>query len=227
DPTLSLDLRRRLALSLYGPVLRKVPIFRDVKSMYLKCLCQRVVVRLYTPGDLLVLIGEVGSELFIIMSGKVEPVGEDGRPIRDIVMGEGQYFGEICFLHPGTRRTASVRCVEFCQTIVLTLETFDQLQMTEVLDAIRSQSHDMQKAYVKPELPNACTGLDTDDDKDAEPGAGDEAEGPAVPGRLPGSPAEAQGGAGPAEGQLRTVASGQVSIVKPLPIFIPRDMIAS
>lgn len=148
DPVLSLDLRRRLALSLYGPALRRVPMFSDVKSMFLKCLCQKIEVRLYTPGDMLVLIGEVGSELFIIQQGSVEPVDEDGNPIRDIVMSEGSFFGEICFLHPGTRRTASIRCVEFCRAMVLTIEAFKELNMEDVLDTIRDEGRDARKTYV-------------------------------------------------------------------------------
>jgi len=168
DPLLSVDLRRRLALSLYGPTLRRVPMFRDVKSRWLKCFCQKVEVRLYTPGDLLVLMGEVGSELFIIMCGSVEPVDEDGNVIRDIVMGEGQFFGEICFLHPGARRTASIRCIDFCKVMVLTLEAFKELHMMEVLEAIRAEAQDLQQSYVsvKPRTSSfLSSGSAADDDE--------------------------------------------------------------
>jgi len=149
DPSLSLDLRRNLALCVYGRALRNVPIFANMPDRYLKCLAQKIEMRLYSPGDLLVLLGEVGTDLFFIHSGAVQPVGEDGEPLRDIVLRAGAFFGEICFLQPGARRTASVICVEFCRAMVLTISAFEELDLTEHLDAIRQESLAMRQKYVQ------------------------------------------------------------------------------
>merc|ERR1712176_622114 len=132
DTTLSLDLRRELALCMYGDAIRKVPIFASIADSPLKCLAQRVELHLYTPGDLLVMMGEVGTELFIIQSGSVQPISGDGQPLRDVVLGEGSFIGELCFLKPRYRRTASVRAIEFCRAMVLTLAVFEDLCLGDV-----------------------------------------------------------------------------------------------
>ena len=74
DKTLSLDLRRELALFMYGDALRKVPMFTTVSDSTLKCIAQQVELHLYTPGDLMMMCGEVGTELFIIQKGSVQPL---------------------------------------------------------------------------------------------------------------------------------------------------------
>lgn len=148
DPVLSLDLRRNLALHLFGPALRKVPILARIPDRFLKCLAQKVQTRLYMPGDLMVLCGEVGSELFIIHSGCARPVDADDEPIRDVVLAEGSFFGEACFLHPGSRRTASVMCMEFCKAMVLTVGAFKELQLTGLLKAIRKEAKTLEQEYV-------------------------------------------------------------------------------
>lgn len=137
DPSLSLDLRRSLAWHTYGACLRKVPIFASVSDVYLRSLAQRVELRLYTPGDCLMIHGEVGTELFILKSGTVRAFDEAGNPCGDMLLGEGDFLGEICFLNPGTRRQATVKCVEFCVAMVLTLAVFTELNLYQPIQAIR------------------------------------------------------------------------------------------
>jgi len=139
DETLSLDLRRSLASAIYGPTLRKVPLFATIPEVFLRILAQRIEMRLYTPGDYLIMKGEVGYELFMVFSGTVQVVDEDKRVLLDGLK-EGSYFGEVCFLQPGTRRSASVLCKEFCRTMVLTLCVFEELNLTSVLDEIREET---------------------------------------------------------------------------------------
>jgi len=140
DTSLSLDLRRNLAFHMYGGSLRRVPLLEAIPDRYLKCLAQRVQMRAYTPGDLLIMAGEVGQEVFIIHSGSVRPIDESGKPIRDVVLGEGCFFGEICFLDPSCRRTVSFQCVEFCNAMVLTIDAFSELSLKGLLDEIRQEA---------------------------------------------------------------------------------------
>merc|ERR1711924_51729 len=136
DKTLSLDLRRELAACLYGEALRRVPIFADMAQTSLKALAQKVETRLYTPGDLVMTLGEVGTELFVIMTGSAIPLGPDGEQVMDNVLGPGAFFGEVCFLNPGSKRSSSIRALEFCQTMVLTLDAFQELNLQEVIWAM-------------------------------------------------------------------------------------------
>lgn len=148
DTELSLDLRRSLALHVYGPALRKVPMMNDMPERCLKCLAQKVEVRAYTPGDMLMLYGEVGTELFIIQTGVVQPVRQDGEPLRDCFLNAGCVIGEIAFLYPGLRRTASIRCVEFCTALVLTVDAFEELRLMDLLEGLRAQAAGMSQEYV-------------------------------------------------------------------------------
>ena len=43
-------------------------------------------VRLYTPGDLLIMYGELGRELFIIENGIAQPITPDGEPIGNVML---------------------------------------------------------------------------------------------------------------------------------------------
>lgn len=140
DPTLSLDLRREIALAMYGSALKRVPIFDDVPTCFLKCLSQMIQVRLYTPGDLLLMYGELGKELFIIANGVAQPITPEGHPIGDVMLKKGSYCGELCFLNPGARRNASVICLEFCTALMLTVEAFMELALEGVLRELKRRS---------------------------------------------------------------------------------------
>lgn len=140
DPVLSLDLRRSLALHIHGPALRKVPMMQDMPDRCLKCLAQKVEVRTYCTGDMLMSFGEAAGELFIIDSGLVQPVKESGEPLRDCFLGAGCVIGEISFLQPDLQRSCSVRCVEFCTALVLTVDAFVELRMTDQLEKLRAQA---------------------------------------------------------------------------------------
>jgi len=140
DPTLSIDLRRNLAFHMYANSLRKVPFLAAIPERYLKCLAQKVQTRTYTPGDLLIMSGEVSQELFILQTGSVRSVGEDFAPLRDTVLGPGCFFGELCFLELGSKRTASIQCVQFCSALVLTIEAFMELGLGGLLNEIRTEA---------------------------------------------------------------------------------------
>jgi CRP-like cAMP-binding protein len=143
DPLLSLDLRRNLALCVYGKALRSIPIFSSMHNNELKKLAQQLEERLYTPGDYLCMLGEIGAELFIIAAGKVHLTGPHGQPLPgcdDVVLEEGDYFGEICLLHPTRRRTCSVRAMVFCRTTVLSYSAFDRSDLNKELEHIRRES---------------------------------------------------------------------------------------
>jgi len=127
DPVLSLDLRRELALSMYGPVMRQVPFFTFLDDDVLKRLAHKVEMRLYTPGDFLMMHGEVGTELFIVYKGVVQAVDSEKNPTGvDGLMGPGSFFGETCVLCKGSRRAISICCVEFCRALVLCMCSFEE-----------------------------------------------------------------------------------------------------
>jgi len=139
DEMLSLDLRRNLAFHIYGPALLAVPMFSKMAETNindLKCISQKITCKVFTPGDLIIQCGEKATELFLIFAGVAQPMDKQGNSMQ-VLLKRGDFFGEICFLFPGRRRTASVVCVEFCRLMVLTLNVFEELGLEHLLDMVR------------------------------------------------------------------------------------------
>ena len=80
------------------------------------------------PGDIICQQGTLGDELYIIGRGNVEIVVQDEDGHEDIVnvLGEGDYVGEISFLHR-TPRTATVRAQTSVEVHILRRLDFDAL----------------------------------------------------------------------------------------------------
>jgi CRP-like cAMP-binding protein len=83
------------------------------------------------PGDFICLKGEVGREMFIVVSGIVEVIVKiDGVDKAVAQMKEGSCFGEISLLSigaGGNRRTASIVSKGFSKLLVLHKTDFNRI----------------------------------------------------------------------------------------------------
>ncbi|MBR0903719.1 Crp/Fnr family transcriptional regulator [Bradyrhizobium liaoningense] len=72
--------------------------------------------RRYRRGDILFRKGDAASEMFLIVTGKflVKEIGVELPP--------GRFMGELGFLTPDNRRTATVECIEEGQVLTITYE---------------------------------------------------------------------------------------------------------
>lgn len=72
--------------------------------------------RKYRKGDILVKKGDAANEMFLTVTGKflVTEIGVELPP--------GQLMGELGFLAPNNRRTATVKCIEDGQVLAITYE---------------------------------------------------------------------------------------------------------
>jgi len=149
DNMLSLDLRRNLAYHVYGPALRAVPMFAKMAQVELKCLSQKIKCLCFSPGDLIIQAGEYAEEMFLVGSGHARPLDKHGDFIEGVLLQRGDFFGEICFLLPGTRRTASVVCTSFCRMMVLTMSVFQELGYENLLDTIREDCQERMDEFLR------------------------------------------------------------------------------
>jgi CRP-like cAMP-binding protein len=78
----------------------------------------------FAPGEAIVRMGEPGSTLYVIRTGRVNVVREQasGNSMILAMFGPGEFFGELS-IFDGERRSASVVAIE--QTETVTLSRFD------------------------------------------------------------------------------------------------------
>ena len=100
----------------------QMELFRGLNEDALHMLCMSVRSRTYSPFTNILVEGRAAPEreIYFIMQGDVEVLTESNPPEIKARLGAGQYFGELAFLDPFARRTATVRSVT--QTTCLVLE---------------------------------------------------------------------------------------------------------
>eukprot|EP01062_Namystynia_karyoxenos_P062656 TRINITY_DN55535_c0_g1_i1.p1 TRINITY_DN55535_c0_g1~~TRINITY_DN55535_c0_g1_i1.p1 ORF type:complete len:1226 (+),score=257.59 TRINITY_DN55535_c0_g1_i1:214-3678(+) len=106
-------------------LISKVALFRGANQEYLSALAMACSRQLIPPKTFLVEAGDVGMEMFIIVSGIVEvfQVEPEYRWLANLK--DGSWFGELSLLQPGTKRTASVRALTACELLRLRKVDFD------------------------------------------------------------------------------------------------------
>jgi CRP-like cAMP-binding protein len=119
---------------MYEARLKEVPFFSSLDKKQLDIVAQQTDEVDIREGKDLVRQGELGHEFFIVESGTAE-AKIDGQHVRDF--GPGDFFGEIALLEE-ERRTATVRATSPMSVIVMTRQSFRQLDhdMPEVHAAV-------------------------------------------------------------------------------------------
>ena len=99
----------------------QLQLFRGLTEDALHVLCMSVRSRTYAPFTNILVEGSPAPdrEIYFIMQGDVEVLTETNPPQIKARLGPGQYFGELAFLDPFARRTATVRSVTRTTCLVL------------------------------------------------------------------------------------------------------------
>jgi len=115
-------------------MLRRMPLFADFPPRQLQSLLGRLESETCPAGTVVVRQGEPGDRFYIIASGLVEVLVEEGGGEGRVVarLSRGEYFGEIALL-ADVPRTATVRTVRECEFFVLARREFEDLVRTQVL----------------------------------------------------------------------------------------------
>ncbi len=95
-------------------LLSKVPFMRDFPEQAIKKISSQLKPRLALPGDKIVSRGEIGDAMYFLSNGSVEVL----LPDQKVVLGSGDFFGEIALLHDEPRG-ATVQATSHCQLLRL------------------------------------------------------------------------------------------------------------
>ncbi len=94
----------------YEELLRTVPMFEDLDADDLAALASGLVERRYQAGELIINIGDPGTEMFIVASGHVNIhlPGEASRRVSLKDIARGEYFGELALFDDKPRSASAL-----------------------------------------------------------------------------------------------------------------------
>ena len=111
-------------------LLQSVPIFSDLSPSDLNKIAERMVLRAFTKGQMILLEDDLGQTFFVIGGGsvKITRLSDDGREVILAMLGESDFFGEMSLLD-GAGRSANVVALQASE--VLTLARNDFLEILQ------------------------------------------------------------------------------------------------
>jgi len=109
-------------------VLKTIPLFSELSEKDLQKIAQVATKQKYHKDNLILIEEEVGSTMFIILSGrvKISRISDDGREVILSILSDGDFFGEMSLLD-GQTRSANVTAIEDSELMVIRREDFLQM----------------------------------------------------------------------------------------------------
>ena len=106
-------------------LLQSVPIFSDLSPSDLNKIAERMVLRAFTKGQMILLEDDLGQTFFVIAGGsvKITRLSDDGREVILAMLGESDFFGEMSLLD-GAGRSANVVALEASEVLTLARNDF-------------------------------------------------------------------------------------------------------
>jgi len=102
-----------------------VPIFSDLDKVTLEKIEKVGTRKLYAKNDVILMEEELGTALFVIISGKVKVArsSNDGREVILTILSESDFFGEMAILD-GLTRSATVTALEDSELFIIQRNDF-------------------------------------------------------------------------------------------------------
>ncbi len=109
-------------------VFKNIPLFSELSDKELEKVGQVASRQRYHKDNIILIEEEVGSTMFIILSGrvKISRISDDGREVILSILSDGDFFGEMSLLD-GQTRSANVTALEESELLVIRREDFLQL----------------------------------------------------------------------------------------------------
>jgi cyclic nucleotide gated channel alpha 3 len=117
-------LANEIAINIHMDTLKRIKIFEDFSIDVIRELVSKLKLKIFSPGDYVCRKGDIGREMYLIKTGKLEVVSEDGKKVF-VSLSAGAAFGELSILDipgnkNGNKRTANIRSVGFSDLFQLT-----------------------------------------------------------------------------------------------------------
>lgn len=106
--------------------LRRFSIFKAMEIEEIKNIVSMLKLRKFNPDEIIIRRGDPGRQLFIVVSGKVAVVGEDGIQIDTI--GSGEVFGEMSLIS-GEPAGATIQVLETSRVLHISSRDFRKILM--------------------------------------------------------------------------------------------------
>ncbi|HEC29493.1 MAG TPA: Crp/Fnr family transcriptional regulator [Gammaproteobacteria bacterium] len=108
-------------------VLKKIPIFADLKDKEVKSIASHAVNKTFPKNSIIINEGDDTNSMYVILSGKIKVFlsNEDGKEVILTMMGPGEYFGELAILDQAPR-SASIMTMEPCKFSIISKNDFDK-----------------------------------------------------------------------------------------------------
>lgn len=116
-------LKAETAIHVHLETLKRVQLFQDCEPGLLVQLVLKLKLQVFSPGDYICRVGDVGKEMYIVKRGELSVLAEDCKTIYG-KLSDGSVFGELSILNisgvkTGNRRTANVRSVGYSDLFAL------------------------------------------------------------------------------------------------------------
>ncbi|MFA6238510.1 MAG: ion transporter [Bacteriovorax sp.] len=117
-------LQQEMQIYMKIKLISNIPVFQNCPHECLKDVSTHLEQIYSSPGDLIIKIGDMGEEMFVISHGNVDVILASGE--RVATLHDGQIFGEIALLKE-TARTANIQSQTYCDLYKLTKKSFNEI----------------------------------------------------------------------------------------------------
>ncbi len=124
-----------------------VSLFRELSDAHRAEIANLLTTRLVVPGETIVRKGEVGIEMYFLASGAAQVVLAN----RSVMLGSGDFFGEMALVRENQLRSADVVALGFCRLLVLRKRDLAPLMSMrpEIESHIRNAAQERWEAFDK------------------------------------------------------------------------------
>ncbi len=126
-------------------LITQVPLFRNASRKLIKEIVKCFKTEIFSPSENIIQSGEVGNEMYFLVSGIVDVISPDGKSLNKLRT--GSFFGELAFLRK-TKRIATVKALSYCQVYRLSNEDLEKI-MAKYPPLKRQLEHIAKKRYIE------------------------------------------------------------------------------